>query len=295
MSPVSGSTTAGRVYLDLKNRARDEGRATGEIIQLYVLEGFLTRLEASEHRTKFVLKGGVLLAAFGNRRPTRDVDLQAEVSNNADEVLTLIRGICARDMDDGLVFDWDGASVQTIRDEDQYSGVRVTMGVALATARHRFHVDVNVGDPVWPAPRIVRVPRLLGGPAMVLSGYPLHMVHAEKLVTAVQRGAANTRWRDFGDVWELSGSAEVNGSDLVTAIKEVAAYRNAKMSPLREVLAGYPEIAQARYRPWRRKQQLDNLPEQFAELLEGVFEFAEPALIGTAHGTSWDPASRLWR
>jgi hypothetical protein len=59
-----------------------------------------------------------------------------------------------------------------IRDGDEYSGVRVTLGCSLATARLRFHVDVNVGDPVWPAPGPVEVPRLLGG-SMTLPGYPL--------------------------------------------------------------------------------------------------------------------------
>jgi hypothetical protein len=41
---------------------------------LYILEGFLARLAESPAREKFVLNGGVLLASFDNRRPTRDVD-----------------------------------------------------------------------------------------------------------------------------------------------------------------------------------------------------------------------------
>jgi hypothetical protein len=65
-------------------------------------------------------------------------------------------------------------------------------------------VDVNVGDPIWPEPEVVSLPGLRGGEGIELVGYPLHVVHAEKLVTAVQCGTPNTRWRDFADVWTLS-------------------------------------------------------------------------------------------
>lgn len=71
-----------------------------------------------------------------------------------------------------------------IRDEDAYTGVRVSMAATLPPAKHRLHVDVNVGDPISPAPEEVRLPRLLGG-EIAIKGYPLEMVHAEKIVTAV--------------------------------------------------------------------------------------------------------------
>jgi Nucleotidyl transferase AbiEii toxin, Type IV TA system len=71
---ISRETAGGRAYIDLQRRAKDTRRNTQELIQLYILEGFLARLAESPVREKFVLKGGVLLAAFGNRCPTRDVD-----------------------------------------------------------------------------------------------------------------------------------------------------------------------------------------------------------------------------
>lgn len=57
-------------------------------------------------------------------------------------------------------------------------------------------MDINVGDPIWPEPQEVRLPRLLEG-ELVIRGYPLEMVLAEKIVTALARGTANTRWRDL--------------------------------------------------------------------------------------------------
>jgi len=208
---VSRATTAGHAYLDLKARAKAESRLTDELIQLYVLEGFLARLIASDHAAQLVLKGGVLLAAFGTRRPTRDIDFAAlDLDNDAEHVLGVVREIAAQTLkeEDGLVFDGARAAADVIRDEDHYSGVRVSMGVALATARTRFHVDVNVGDSVWPPPNQVEVPRLLGGQSLNVAGYPLPMVHAERIVTAVQRGTVNTRWRDFGDGGLCPGSTQ---------------------------------------------------------------------------------------
>jgi hypothetical protein len=144
------------------------------------------------------------MAAFAQRRPTRDVDLAARaLSGDVTDILELIRSIVSISVDDGLTFDPSMAEAGTIRDGDQYSGVRVALPCTLASARIRFHVDVNVGDPIWPEPSMVALPRLLGG-FLSIVGYPLAMVYAEKIVTALERGVANTRWRDFADIYLLS-------------------------------------------------------------------------------------------
>lgn len=96
-------TAAGRAYLDLQNKARKEKRPTDELLVLYALEGFLARLAASAHTDELILKGGVLLAAFLVRRPTRDVDLQAQaLPNGTDTVLDLVRSIAASAPADGV-------------------------------------------------------------------------------------------------------------------------------------------------------------------------------------------------
>lgn len=153
---------------------------------------------------------------------------------------------------------------------------------------------MNVGDPIVPGPTTVSVPRLLGGASIILSGYPLPMVHAEKIVTAVQRGVANTRWRDFGDIWTLSRNRALSGRDLQKAIREVAQYRQAELIPLSEVLQGYAELAQARWAAWRRRQDRAELPEQFADLLVDVITFAEPAIIAELTDATWNPDDGEW-
>ncbi|HEY7889841.1 MAG TPA: nucleotidyl transferase AbiEii/AbiGii toxin family protein [Steroidobacteraceae bacterium] len=207
MIRATKETEAGRRYLVLQRKAKQSGRPTDELIQLYALEGFLDRLARSAYADRFVLKGGVLLAALDARRPTRDIDLAAHgLENSAEHVLLLIREIAATIIADGLIFDAEHATAETIREDDHYSGVRVTLGGELSRATIRLHVDINVGDPIWPEPQQVRLPRLLEG-ALLIRGYSLEMVLAEKIVTALARGTANTRWRDFLDLYALISGA----------------------------------------------------------------------------------------
>ncbi|MHB1613137.1 MAG: nucleotidyl transferase AbiEii/AbiGii toxin family protein [Actinomycetes bacterium] len=295
MTAPTRATPAGQAYLDLRTKARGDRRPVDELLQLYVLESFLARLAESRFADQLVLKGGVLLAAFGERRPTRDIDLQAQaLDNDAENVRAVICEVAARRLDDGVVFDVDGATATVIRDEDAYSGVRVTMRAELATARPHFHVDVNVGDPITPAPKELRLPRLLGGEVAV-RGYPLVMVHAEKIVTGIARGTANTRWRDFADIYLLSRRHSLAGADLAGSVRQVARHRQVELVPLARVLDGYGGIGQGRWAAWRRKQQLeDRLPDRFAEVIAAVAMFADPVIAGTAADLAWDPASGAW-
>ena len=82
MTPPSRATSAGRAYLDLQKRARADRRPVDEYLQFYVLECFLGRLSRSRYAERYVLKGGALLAAFGERRPTRDIDFLAQGQTN---------------------------------------------------------------------------------------------------------------------------------------------------------------------------------------------------------------------
>ncbi len=295
MIRATKETEAGRRYLDLQRKARQTGRPTDELIQLYALEGFLDRLTRSAHGDRFILKGGVLLAALDARRPTRDVDLAARgLDNSAEHVLVLIREIAAIAIDDGLDFDAERATAQTIRDDDHYSGVRVTLDGALSCAVIRLHVDINVGDPIWPEPQQVQLPRLLDG-TLLIRGYPLEMVFAEKIVTALARGTANTRWRDFLDLYALIRRHTVNAQTLRTSMQHVAQYRGVPLSPLRPALAGFSEIAQSRWFAWLRKQRLDAAaPAEFATVLEVVASFADPLISNDPRATTWNPFVEAW-
>ncbi len=295
MSAPSRATKAGRAYLDLRKLARESQRPVDELLHLYVLEAFLDRLANSRFAEQLVLKGGVLLAAFGERRATRDVDLQAQsVESDVGVALAMACEIASVPIDDGVMFEIEMATAEQIRDEEIYAGVRVTMTARLASARQHFHIDLNVGDPITPAPKQVRLPRLLGG-EVLLRGYPLAMVHAEKIVTAVARGTVNTRWRDFADIYMLARRHAIDGTELVRSARRVSEHRRVQIVPLSVVLASYGQIGQQRWAAWCRRQRLeDRLPEQFRDVVAAVIDFADPAILGDAEGRSWDPAVGVW-
>lgn len=246
-------TLAGARYLALRALARDTSRTTAELILFYAIKGFLARLVKSTYRDRLVLKGGVLLTAWGARRPTRDIDLcGVGVSNEVEAARSLIAEISRVPEEDGLEFDAAGAVAETIREGGTYPGVRISLRARLGTAVVTFHIDLNFGDPIWPGPCPVELPRLLSQARIRVSGYPLVMVIAEKTVTAMQRGTANTRWRDFADLRRLAELHPVDGAELQRAISEVAGYRGAALRPLRESLVGMAELAQPRWDAWRR-------------------------------------------
>jgi len=299
--PPSHSTVDGHAFLSLRALAKKDGRTSAEYLRLYALEGFLARLATSAHADDLVLKGGVLLAAYALRRPTADIDFAAKNrSNEVEEVSTLVIGIAqiqlSGDDEDGLLFDVSAVTAESIREEDEYSGVRVTIRAKLATAIEPFHVDVNVGDPIWPAPDEIQLPKLLGGEIRLL-GYPMTMVLAEKAVTALQRATANTRWRDFGDVYQLTGQHPYSADVARGSLAEVARFRDVELTPARIALEGFAELGQDRYLRWRDRLELgDRLPDSFAELLEALFAYVDPlvTLDEVLDTASWDPISRSW-
>ena len=139
-------------------------------------------------------------------------------------------------MDDGLVFDTDAATADIIRDDDDYSGVRITLTATLASAKLSLHIDVNIGDPRWPTPAPCTCPNCSAG------RYPgrlpaVHGVRGED-PTALQRGTVNTRWRDFADIYILTGRHATEETELQRALAEVAAYRHVELSPLADALDG---------------------------------------------------------
>ena len=162
MSPVSGDTPAGAAYLALQRQARVLGRNTDEVLQLYVLEGFLARLAASAVRDQFVLKGGVLLAALDARRPTRDVDLAGlDMSNDASSVLQTVREIIAGapSFDDGIEFDTVAGRLRRLEEACQV--IKSLFNEESTNFKGNYYTLNDA--PLVPKPKQDTLPLLIGG------------------------------------------------------------------------------------------------------------------------------------
>lgn len=121
------------------------------------------------------------------------------------------------------------------------------------------------------------------------------MVLAEKIVTAIERGENNTRWRDFTDILSLAETRSIRGAELQSAIHAVAHHRHVTVEPLEPLIGNMPEAAQRKWEIWRRKQRLEgNTPVSFAELLAACISFADPILTGIAAPQDWHPDQGHW-
>ena len=121
------------------------------------------------------------------------------------------------------------------------------------------------------------------------------MVLAEKIVTAIDRGEVNTRWRDFVDIAAIAGTRTISASDLREAIRIVAHHRGVKLESLAQSLSQMPELAEPKWAAWRRKQRLtETTPSSFAEILDTCIAFADPILNEPTLTGNWNPTERAW-
>lgn len=299
MSRPTRDNPAGRAYLDLQNRARAEGRGTQELLTLYVVERWLARLSTSPYTDQFVLKGGMLLAAFDARRRTVDADVLAR--NFANDEATVVRRVVEianqRMPDDGVAFQTETITSRVIRDVDLYSGVRVVMDCAIATAVVKLRLDVNFGDPITPAPQLIDLPALRPGdqPVRIL-GYPVETVFAEKIITAIALGPANTRVRDYADVYTLTGTRSPSHAAAREALLATARHRGVAVIALSAAIENLVELRAATYAAYRAGLGPggDQLPANFENVVRAVTSFADGLGSTAPPSTQWNHTTRQW-
>jgi hypothetical protein len=300
MNRPTRETSGGQAYLDLQNRARREKRGTQELLTLYVLERWLARLSASPYADMLILKSGTLLAVLDARRPTADADLLARrLPNEEAAAIACVRDISQTllNEDDGVEFLVDTMSAESIRDGDLCSGTRVTMASRVSTATVKLRLDINFGDPVTPGPRLIEFPsRRPGRAATALFGYPIETVLAEKISTAISLGEANTRVRDYVDVYTLTGRHELSYATVRAALDAIGDYRDVRMVPLSDVVGEFATLRQGAYIAFRRRLGPDgeHLPVELSEVVHAVEAFVDPLVTGAVGGGRWMPLTRHW-
>ena len=107
-----------------------------------------------------------------------------------------------------MTFDVAALEAAPIREEVEYGGVRVRTTATIAGARIPIQVDIGFGDAITPAPVEIDYPTLLDAPAPHLRAYPVETVVAEKFEAMVTLGMANSRLKDFYDLWLISQTFE---------------------------------------------------------------------------------------
>ncbi len=207
--------------------ARTRGEDFQFLLGRWAVERFLYRLSRSAHKDDFILKGAMLFLAWEGRmhRPTRDLDLLGYGSPEIADVTEHIREVCAVASEDGIQFDLAGIEGQRIKEDAEYEGVRVRVPASLEGARVVMQIDVGFGDLVDPAPSTLTFPVILPLDAPIVRAYPPEVVIAEKFHAMVVLGIANSRMKDFFDIWTLARTHEFTRGPLGKAIAGTFARR----------------------------------------------------------------------
>lgn len=214
--------TAASVRARLLTRARETRQDFNLVLTRYVLERLLYRLSVSPHADQFLLKGALLFDLWFDipHRPTRDADFMGFGSAELPHLEAVFKDVCAMETDDGVTFRPDTVQAAEIRKEANYAGVRVTLLGLIDGARCPIQVDIGFGDAVTPGPEDVQYPVMLSEfSAPKLRVYPRYTVVAEKLEALASLGIANSRMKDYFDLWILSRYTEFDGDTLRRAIR----------------------------------------------------------------------------
>lgn len=223
---------AASIRARLKNRADAEKQDFDLVLTRFGLERLLYRLSVSRHAPSYLLKGALLFALWYDAplRPTRDADLLGFGPDDVESARAVFREICAIEADDGIVFDAGSVRAERIRKEAGYGGVRVVLRATLEGARISLQVDIGFGDVVTPAPEAIAYPVLLDDlPAPGLKAYPKATVVAEKFQALCALGMANTRMKDYFDLWVLLRANDLDDPELARAIRATFVRRRTPM------------------------------------------------------------------
>lgn len=276
---------AASIHARLLNRAKARAEDFNLILTRYALERFLYRLSLVPAREAYWLKGAMLFDLWFDvpHRPTRDADFLGFGPMDIEALAGTIREICAVAVDDGMAFDPASITIEEIREDARYGGLRVRLLGRLGNARCTVQLDVGYGDAVTPGPEEAVYPTLLDDlPPPRLRVYPRAAVVAEKLEAIVSLGMANSRMKDFFDLRALAHEGVLDARLLGDAIAATFQRRGTDI-PLEVPLGLSDEFARdaakrAQWKAFLGKNRLD--APTLGEVIEEVRRFvAEPLAL----------------
>ena len=262
------------------------------------LERFLYRLSKSEYADKFILKGAMLFAVWAKQplRPTKDLDLMAYGDTEARHIKKIFSRICMTKVeDDGLIFDAESIAITAIREEQEYQGQRIKLSASLGNAKIRLQIDIGFGDVITPAPARIKYPSLLDFAAPPVRAYPKETVVAEKFHTMVVLGIANSRMKDFYDIWIMSRQFEFEGSQLAKAIAATFKRRKAALpaqlpSTITKDLSN-DDTAKQRWTAFVNKSAIADKQLKLNKIISDIRNFLNPPL---KHSQFHQPFDKKW-
>jgi hypothetical protein len=263
---MNKGNVAASVRSRLLNYTREKKLDFNLVLTRYAIERLLYRISISKHAAQFLLKGALLFDLWFDipHRPTRDADFLGFGSAELPDIENIFKEICAIETPDGVAFQTDTVRAVDIRKEANYAGVRITLLGLIDGARCQVQVDIGFGDAVTPGPEDAEYPVILQGFASPkLRVYPRYTVVAEKFEALSSLGIANSRMKDYFDLWVLASHTDFDGDILCQAVR--ATFDRRKTTLLNQAPFGLTDAfaqdkqKQVQWRGFLRKNKLDAL------------------------------------
>jgi predicted nucleotidyltransferase component of viral defense system len=257
----------------LRNRMDKTGEPFHYVLSRFGFERLLYRLSLSEFRSQFVLKGALLFYVWNKdlHRPTRDMDFLGFGASDVESIKETFEQIVKIEVpDDGLTFHPETITVEYIREEKSYGGIRVKMIAKLGNSRIPIQIDIGFGDTITPEAKVSEFPTLLPDfPAPTIRAYPVYTVIAEKLEAMVSLGDDNSRMKDFFDVHFILKTETLDQKILADAIAATFKRRGTaipKETP-RCLTAEFAAAKQTMWGAFLQRNGLETISESFAEVI----------------------------
>jgi len=214
----------------IKNYAKSKSIAAQVVLQNYMFERFLARLSMSDYREKFVVKGGMLIAAIVGLDTRSTMDLDTTLRNlplTEEKVMEAVENICKITLGDDVIF--EVKSIAPIRKDDRYGGFCVRLDAIYDTIVTPLSIDVSTGDVITPEAVEYEFSGIFDEEIRIkMWGYNIESVMAEKVETILSRGIFNTRPRDFYDVYILGTTQRYGKKIFLKALEATAIHRGSR-------------------------------------------------------------------
>ena len=210
----------------IRNLSKEVGIEAHVLIRKYMMERFLERVSSSKYNGSFILKGGMLVAAFVGVEARATMDIDTTIKGIPVTIIDMERTITEIsniDLDDNVKFRIK--KVSEIMDEAEYSGIRFSMDAVLDGAVIPLKIDISTGDVITPREMAYSYKLMFEDRTIPIMTYPIETVLAEKLETVISRSITNTRMRDFYDIHILLKSQNINADILALALERTAKKR----------------------------------------------------------------------
>ncbi len=253
----------------IRNIAKQKNVPAQVILQNYMFERLLVRLSASEYKEKFVLKGGMLVAAIVGLDNRATMDLDTTIKNlplTPEAIRNALEAVCGITFDDGVTFEI--GTISPIREDDIYGGYRVMLNAKFDTLLTPLSIDVSTGDAITPHAVQYNFSEIFDDEkSYELWAYNIETVMAEKVETILRRGVFNTRPRDFYDAYILSTTQKFDKAVFDAAMSATAKHRGTT-----EQIADTPSILANIEESPELKAMWDKYRKQFAYATDIEFD-----------------------